>query len=133
MNPLFVSIFSSRIRAKRAGVLALFCAGVRGVGGGVTSGFARLSSACGAVFRLALRASAKNSRLPHFQSPVSASPPPPRSPRVDAFAPAHLALSGSLREFDSQFSTTHPCWAAYAVFLGYRLDSRAASQAAWVA
>ena len=28
MNPLFVSIFSSRIRAKRAGVLALFCAGV---------------------------------------------------------------------------------------------------------
>ena len=24
--------------------------------------------------------------------------PPPRSPRVDAFAPAHLALSGSLRE-----------------------------------
>ena len=45
----------------------------------------------------------------------------------------YLALSGSLREFDSQFSTTHPCWAAYAVFLGYRLDSRAASQAAWVA
>jgi hypothetical protein len=45
----------------------------------------------------------------------------------------YLALSGSLREFDSPFSTAHPCRAAYAVFLGYRLDPRAASQAAWVA
>ena len=63
-----------------------------------------------------------------LSSPLTTPPP-----RVDSFAPAHLALSGSLREFDSPFSTAHPPRAAYAVFLGYCLDSRAASQAAWVA
>ena len=36
------------------------------------------------------------SRACDFVSPVNR--PPPRSPRVDAFAPAHLALSGSLQE-----------------------------------
>ena len=34
---------------------------------------------------------------PHFHQHENHQPPP-RSPRVDAFAPAHLALSGSLRE-----------------------------------